>query len=48
MMRRYAAYRLVEDDIDNNVDVVDGGDRCVLIRGEGSRLLLRICDYENE
>ena len=41
MTRRAAAYGLVEDDVDNDVDVGDNGDRCVLIKGEGSRLLLR-------
>ena len=45
MMRRAASYGLMED---NDMEVRDGGGGCVLIRGEGSRLLLRICDYENE
>ena len=44
MMRRAAAYSLVEDNVDDDVDVGDSSDVCARIRGEGSRLLLWICD----
>ena len=48
IMRKATSYGLVEDKVDDDADVGDGGDGCVLIRGEGSRLLLRIYDYDNE
>ena len=47
IIRRTAAYGLVEDNINNIVDVGDSSDRCVPIMGEGLRLLLRSCDYDN-
>ena len=48
MIRRAAAYGLVKDYLDNNMDVGDGGDGFVPIKGEGSRLLLCRCNYDNE
>ena len=47
IIRRTAAYGLVEDNINNIVDVGDSSDGCVPIMGEGLRLLLRSCDYDN-
>ena len=48
MMRRAAAYGLVEYNVDDDVDVGDGDDGCFPIGGKGSRLLLRSCKYDNE
>ena len=48
MTRRTVAYGLVEDYVDDDVDVGDGSDGCVPTRREGSRLLLRRCDYNKE
>ena len=47
-VRRDAAHGLVEDDVDDDVDVRDGGDGCIPIWGERSCLPLQSYDYDNE